>query len=163
MGIDYSYTMCFGWEVTRKEFNAAFQKTETFEGKFHMEPRFDPLSGHQVESVKVWDIPLRTENWFEVDGESFSDDEHAVDYLKNRLDCSVEIYGRNHCGEYTYLFSVNDTGNVYDEGRVSVYGKTIRLSDIESFTRKAAMVRNQLKFYGLVLPEPTIFVAQNVW
>lgn len=167
MGIDYSFSLVYGFEMSEEEAEAPWKKTEKNPGKFHMEDRFDPKTGAKRPPVKVWDINPSTESWLEIDGKKYDepDPEEFDEILAKKFGCNVEGFGSWPSGELTKVFFVNKSvgwKEADDYGRVTIYNNTIPTKDLEKLVPKAIALRDKLREAGYKVGEPEIFIATRI-
>lgn len=135
MGINYSFYLALGWEISEAKLDKAFLKQikHKNEGKFHYEDRFDPKTGAKLEKQeKVWDESPETivECWFEIDGKKYDDVESYQFYegiLPDLLGKGVMVI---HSMNSSYYISVSTNEKNDDFGKVSTYG-SLDLSDLQ--------------------------------
>lgn len=167
MGIDYSFNLCFGFELDCDIVEAPFYKTEQDPGLFHMEDRFDPKTGAKVDPVKVWDRKPSPKRWVEVDGEKCGDmdPEDWERFFRKRFDCNVDQYGSWPSGELTYVFYVNTCQpwrEAADYGKVTVFNSVISIEEMPSLMVKALKLKEKLEAHGYNPGEPQVFIATRI-
>jgi hypothetical protein len=167
MGIDCSYNLIFGFELSEEEVKKKFRKTVSNPGVFHMEDRFDPKTGKKLNPVKVWDNHPSKESYLVIEGYEFNEDydDDFIYLLSKKFNCHVEHNGNFSSGELVYHFYVNevlfDDKNITKFGRITIYNDSISLDEINKLEPKALILKNKLESEGFKVPKPRVFLAQR--
>lgn len=171
MGIDYTARLCFGYILSEDKALAPFKKEQVIgnQGTFHMEDRWDPITGLPVVPVKVWDIPSTREviEWFEINGNKIEDNdpETIIPYLENLFNCYVENFGDYVSGNRKLVFYVNRpvSYNASDQyGKLTLYNNSISLKQIQELTPKVLSLKTKLMSFNIKVDEPSCFIAMQI-
>lgn len=171
MGIDYTARLCFGYSLSVDKALAPFKKEQitSSEGVFHMEPRWDPVTGIPVKPVKVWDEKpsKNVDSWFEIDGHKIEDEELEIliPYLENLFNCYIEEFGDYTCSETVLVFYVNHPvsyNNSEEYGKLTLYNNSITLKQIQELTPKVIALKDKLINFNLEIGEPACFLAMKI-
>lgn len=167
MGIDYTFSLCIGYEFTEGEVEKVFQKETKTEGKFHLEDRFDEKTGVKLKPVKVWDIKPERYIWLELDGEKAESVNEGFDViLQKHFNCSVDSTF-NCTGDNTVIFSPirKSKGRkqpAVDEGRVTVYENEISVEEVISLHIQLQELGAKLKLAGLPVGDAKVFISSSI-
>lgn len=171
MGINYTARLCFGYSFSEEKVLAPFKKVQitSSEGVFHMEPRWDSITGLAVKPVKVWDEkPTRNViEWLEINNNKIEDDdlETIIPYLENLFNCFIESFGDHVSGESTLVFYVNHpvSYNASEEyGKLTLYNKSLSLKQIQELTPKVLSLKDKLMDFNIKVDEPSCFLAMQI-
>lgn len=167
MGIDYTASLVYGFEIDEDEVQAIWRKSKKDPGDFHMEDRFDPKTGNKLKQEKVWDRKPSTDTWYEIDGEKVDelDSEDWDSYLSKYFGCNVETAGSFPSGELSYVFFVNESlhyKDADDYGHVTVYNNVIDHKTLLDLAPKAMELKDKLLKVGLKVEDPTVFIAMRI-
>jgi hypothetical protein len=167
MGIDYTASLVYGFELDENKVQAIWRKSKKDPGEFHMEDRFDPKTGAKLQQEKVWDRKPSTDTWYEMDGKKIDDldCEDWESFLAETFGCNVMLAGSFPSGELSYVFHVNESlhyKDADDYGRLTVYNNVISQEELASLTHKAMLLKEKFLNFGFDLDDPTIFIAMRI-
>jgi len=167
MGIDYTYSLCMGFEIPEEKVESPYEREEKFPGIFHMEDRFDPKTGAKLKQEKVWDKKPQTVRWYEFDGQKYTDldPEQWGDLLSKKFGCHVEKYGCYMTGEFNYVFHVNEPMSYKDarnEGHITFYNESISCDEVFRLLPQALLLQSKLEAAGYNPGKPRIFMAERI-
>ena len=158
MGIDYSFGIRVGFEVSYDEFEESFSRK--MPPRFHMEARFDPKTGKPVEPVRITDD--EGTDVYTLQGVDYEDLTEFTEEFGNLLDCKVEVES-NMCTPTVVWFSVkgikSNSGGL-DEGNVTCDAHMDYKSVIKAATAVETL-RVKLIEHGMIPMEPKVLLTWN--
>lgn len=169
MSMEYEVALNVGYQVSQKEFQRVFLKH--YEGKFHLEPRFDAATGKEIEPKQIWDVKPRSV--YEFDG--LTEDGHT-----NRWGCHMASsdFIRGVCERFGCV-GKRSAGQEGDEGglraifsvpipeskpftysvRMGIKYGTLSIASIPALLPQLETLRGRLKGVGLEVGEPEIIIS----
>jgi len=167
MGVNFNFSLQVGFEIPESQLEKVFLRSEEIPGSFSLEKRFDPKTGKEVEPVKVWDVPPKTETWLEIQGVRYNCDMYELaesHILSGLLKCYVESF---HDENTVYVFSplpfFSDRREPYEDyGRVSLYDVEVTVDKVLSMKDSLEELRLKLINIGLDPGPAKVFISRSV-
>jgi hypothetical protein len=159
MGMQYSIGLGIGFIVRASIFFDAFETLK--EEKFHMEDRWDPKTGKQLEPVKV--VDEQVESVYTFNGEELEDELSVMEKVGNELNCDIEHGNENDEYLNITLRDVEYTDeDDFDDGRVSI-GHSVSFLEVvqkeEELVRLATAFRDRC---GIKVGNPKVFCSLSI-
>lgn len=157
MGIHYNANIYLGYVLEVEDVQKPFLvKTE---GKFHLEPRFNPLNGEAIQPIKVWDQKPGEQLMYK--GVKYEMHDGFEELLEELLDCRVSIIGCYVTGDYKYMVHPempSPSAGGEDEGNVTI-GPSYWFKDFQSLDIRLKRIKGSLQKLGLDPGEPEVKLA----
>ena len=88
MGVEFNADVSVGFVIKLEDLLAPF--CTKIDEKSHMEPRWDPLTGRKVDSVKV--VDSHSENGWSIDGKEYEDTLEAIGALEDKFNMACFLF-----------------------------------------------------------------------
>jgi hypothetical protein len=167
---DYGASICVGYRFSTDDALKPFAKKKG-EDRFHMEDRFDPITGKKTGQEKVWDE--RSETFHEWNGIRTTDDDEDAgdDYVTSedllekigaKLGFKVFVYG-DDCNEVVFMPKKHpkDVTEGYDWGRMTADGN-LSWHAVAAMGKDLEALRQKLLKLGLKPKKPEVVLAATV-
>jgi len=171
MSTDYGASICVGYRFATEDALKPFAKT-TGEDRFHMEDRFDVLSGEKKGQEKVWDERavtfhewegIRTTDDDEEDaGDDYITSEDLLEKIGEKIGFQVLLYGDDH-NEVVFMPEryPKDTTDGYEWGRLTT-GGNLSWQGVAAMGPRLESLRQKLLKLGLKPKKAEIVLAATV-
>lgn len=162
-----------GHSLTRDQLLEPFVKTiqPAVEGSFHMEPRWDPKTGKQLDDEKVWDVKPSPETitTYQIDKQVFNLKKDSYHKSETFNYWHIQKALTQYLGyPVTSLFSkpivycLTTSNNEFDFD-IGVLSVTILVPPTQEalYTGVSEMTAKLREIYGNLIKEPQIFAIQD--
>ncbi len=162
MGVHFNFSLQVGFRFDQEAIHSHFRKV--IPGVFHMEDRYDTVTGKMTGQVRVFDT--RQSSVIIIDGEEMDEDSDAVSKaLAELLDCNVEIGGSYSSGDLEYFFSAKSRfgpSETLDYGHISVSNPSVLYSEVLDMKNPLEKLEKALKALGIKPRQPCVYIGSSI-